>query len=122
MYYTLLDMDGFTDNVGKKVEFDVMHYMEAELGLRFEHLFCRGGWTSKVYVKPSVIQTFASGDRTRVAGLKGADTYENQTLGRMEIGAKFGLTPALSAYTSANYTFGSEYQAYGVDAGLTYAW
>lgn len=122
VYYTLLDMDGFTDNVGKKVEFDVMHYMEAELGLRFEHLFCRGGWTSKVYVKPSVIQTFASGDRTRVAGLKETDTYENQTLGRMEIGAKFGLTPALSAYTSANYTFGSEYQAYGVDAGLTYAW
>lgn len=121
-YYTALDMDGFTDNVDKKVEFDVMHYMEAELGLRFEHLFCRGGWTSKFYVKPSVIQTFASGNRTRITGLKQADTYENQTLGRMEIGAKFGLTPALSAYTSANYTFGSEYQAYGVDAGLTYAW
>ena len=122
LYYTALDMDGFTDNVGKKVEFDVMHYMEAELGLRFEHLFCRGGWTSKVYMKPSVIQTFASGNRTRITGLKQADTYENQTLGRMEIGAKFGLTPALSAYTSANYTFGSEYQAYGVDAGLMYAW
>ncbi len=122
LYYTALDVDGFTDNVGKKVEFDVMHYMEAELGLRFEHLFCRGGWTSKVYMKPSVIQTFANGSRTRITGLKQIDTYENQTLGRMEIGAKFGLTPALSAYTSANYTFGSDYQAYGVDAGLTYAW
>ena len=122
LYYTALDMDGFTDNVGKKVEFDVMHYMEAELGLRFEHLFCRDGWTSKIYAKPSVVQTFASGNRARITGLKQVDTYENQTLGRMEIGAKFGLTPVLSAYTSANYTIGSEYQAYGGDAGLTYAW
>jgi len=122
LYYTALDMDAFKDNVGKTVDFDLMHYMEAELGLRFEHLFCMEGWTSKVYVKPSVIQTYASGGRTKITGLKQADTYENQTLGRMEIGAKFGLTPALSAYTSANYTFGSEYQAYGVDAGLTYVW
>ncbi|MCM1322719.1 MAG: autotransporter domain-containing protein [Acetobacter sp.] len=122
LYYTALDMDGFSDNVGKTVDFDLMHYVEAELGLRFEHLFCWDGWTSKVYAKPSVIQTYANGGKTKITGLKQADTYKNQTLGKMEIGAKFGLTPALSAYTSANYTFGTEYQAYGVDAGLTYAW
>lgn len=122
LYYTALDMDAFTDNVGKTVEFDVTHYMEAEFGLRFEHLFCRDGWTSKVYVKPSIIQTYANGGQAKVAGLRQVDTYENQTLGRMEIGAKFGLSPRLSAYTSANYTFGSDYQSYGVDAGLNYAW
>lgn len=122
LYYTAVDLDGFTDNVGKTVDFDLLHYMEAELGLRFEHLFCNNGWTSKVYVKPSVIQTFASDARTKITGLRQVDTYENKTLGRMEIGAKLGLTPALSAYTSANYTFGRDYQSYGVDAGLTYAW
>lgn len=122
VYYTALDIDKFSDNVGKSVDFDIMHYVEAELSLRFEHLFCMDGWTSKVYIKPSVIQTFASGGRTKIIGLKQADTYENQTLGRVEVGAKFGITPNLSAYTSANYMFGADYSAYGVDAGLTYAW
>ena len=122
LYYTALDLDEFTDNVGKTVAFDFMHYIEAELGLRFEHLFCLDGWTTKFYVKPSVVQTFASGNETRITNLVKSETSKNQTLGRMEIGAKFGLSPSLSAYTSANYTLGDEYKAYGVDAGLVYSW
>ncbi len=122
LYYTALDLDGFTDNVGKTVDFDLMHYMEAELGLRFEHLFCMDGWTTKLYVKPSVIQTFATGTETKITDSIKSKTPGNQTLGRMEIGAKFGLSPALSAYTSAHYTFGNEYKAYGIDAGVTYSW
>ncbi len=122
LYYTALDLDNFSDNVGKDIEFDLLHYMEAELGLRFERLFCIEGWTSKVYAKPSIIQTYANGAKTRITGLHQVETMDNQTLGRMEVGAKFGLTPRLSAYTSANYTFGSDYKSYGVDAGVTYAW
>ena len=122
LYYTMLDLDEFTDNRGKKVDFDVMHYMEAELGLRVEHLFCMNGWTAKVYAKPSVIQTFASGDSVNITGMDSVSTYDSQTLGRMEIGAKFGIASSLSAYVSGNYTFGSDYSGYGVDAGLNYAW
>ena len=123
LYYTALDMDGFSDNMGQKVDFDLMHYMEAELGLRIEHLFCANdGQTAKVYIKPSVIQTYAMGDKTNISTLSSINTYKNQTLGKMEIGAKFGLAPRVSAYTSAHYTFGSDYKAYGVDAGLTYSW
>lgn len=123
LYYTALDMDGFKDNIGQEVDFDLMHYMEAELGLRLEHLFCTdGGQTAKVFVKPSVIQTYAMGDKTKISTLSSINTYKNQTLGKMEIGAKFGLTPRFSAYTSAHYTFGSDYKAYGVDAGLSYSW
>ena len=122
LYYTALDLDKFTDNLGKTADFDVMHYMEAELGLRFEHLFCANGWTTKVYAKPSVVQTFASGDKVNISGMEEIGTYDSQTLGRMEIGAKFGLSASLSAYVSADYTFGSDYSGYGVDAGLNYAW
>ncbi len=122
LYYTTLDIDGFTDNVGKSVDFDLMHYMEAELGLRVEHLFCIDGWTAKVYAKPSVIRTFTQGDKTRITGLAQTKSEVDKTLGKMEIGAKFGLTPSLSAYTSANYTFGDDYKAYGIDAGVVYAW
>lgn len=122
LYYTGINIDGFTDNVKNQVDFDVMHYVEAELGLRFEHLFCLNGLTSKFYLKPSVIQTFASGDSVDISGLSSIATYDTQTLGRMEIGAKFGLFKSWSAYTSGNYTFGSDYSAYGINAGLTYAW
>lgn len=122
LYYTALDLDGFTDNLGKTVDFDLMHYVEAELGLRFEHLFCLDGWTTKFYAKPSIIQTFANGNETRITSLVKSKSSDNQTLGRMEIGAKFGLSPAFSAYTSAHYTMGDEYKAYGVDAGLVYSW
>ncbi len=122
LYYSALDLDGFRDNMGKQVDFDLMHYIEAELGLRFEHLFCLNGGTAKVYAKPSIIQTYASGDSVNISGLDAISTYDNQLLGRMELGAKFGLSRSLSAYASANYTFGSDYSGYGIDAGLNYAW
>lgn len=122
LYYSALDLDGFNDNMGKNVDFDLMHYVEAELGLRFEHLFCVNGWTTKVYAKPSIIQTYASGDSVNISGLDSVSSYDNQLLGRMELGAKFGLSHTLSAYASANYTFGSDYSGYGIDAGLNYAW
>ena len=122
VYYSAIDLDGFSDNMGKSVDFDLMHYLEAELGLRFEHLFCLNGATSKIYAKPSVIQTYASGNSVQITGLDSIRSYDNQTLGQMEIGAKFGLSRSLSAYTSAHYTFGSDYSGYGFDAGLNYAW
>ena len=122
LYYSALDLDGFSDNMGKSVDFDLMHYVEAELGLRFEHLFCLNGWTTKVYAKPSIIQTYASGDSVNISGLDSVSSYDNQLLGRMEVGTKFGLSHSLSAYASANYTFGSDYSGYGIDAGLNYAW
>ncbi len=122
LFYSALDLDGFSDNMGKSVDFDLMHYIEAELGLRFEHLFCLNGWTTKVYAKPSIIQTYASGDSVNISGLNDISTYDNQLLGKMELGAKFGLSRTLSAYAAANYTFGSNYSGYGINAGLNYAW
>lgn len=123
--YLASQFDKFHDNVGKEVTFDEwLHYFELELGLRIEHLFCMPGGTSKVYVKPSVIQTFAYGDEGRISGFREDkfSTHKNQLLGRIEIGTKFNINEALAAYTSADYTIGSAYEAYGVNLGLNYAW
>lgn len=122
LYYTAMDMDPIKDTYRKEAEFDLMHYMEAELGLRIEKVFCMNGNTSEIYIKPSIIQTYTNGGETRITELSSIDTAENQTLGKIAVGAHLGLTRALSAYTSVNYVFGTDYKAYGVDAGLTYSW
>lgn len=122
LYYTAVDMDPIKDTYRKEAEFDLMHYMEAELGLRIEKAFCMNGNTSEVYIKPSIIQTYTKGGDARITGLSSVDTAENQTLGKIAVGAHLGLTKALSAYTSVNYVFGADYKAYGIDAGLTYSW
>ncbi|MDO4184817.1 MAG: hypothetical protein Q4D11_06280, partial [Rhodospirillales bacterium] len=69
----------------------------------------------------SVIQTLTDDDSVIITGLSKADTYHDQTLGRIEIGGRYGFTDALSAYAWANYTFGSYYDAYALGAGLNYA-
>ena len=38
VYYTMLDIDDFSDDYGKSIEFDVLHYWEAELGFKLNYL------------------------------------------------------------------------------------
>ncbi|MDO4184667.1 MAG: autotransporter outer membrane beta-barrel domain-containing protein, partial [Rhodospirillales bacterium] len=90
----------------------------AELGAKLEKQFDN----AKVYVRPSVIRTLTKDDSVLITGLNKADTYSDQTLGRIEIGGRYGFTDALSAYAWANYTFGSSYDVYALGAGLNYAW
>lgn len=76
----------------------------------------------RLYAKPSVIRTFSSGGKTRIAGMDGDfRSYKDRTLGRMEAGGEFGITSALSGYAAVGYTFGDEYSAYDLNAGLNYA-
>ena len=120
--YTMLDIDDLTDNVGKTASFDTLQYLEAELGIKLEYLFCNAGCTNRLYAKPSVIRTFSNGGKTQIAGIDGdIRSYKDRTLGRMEVGGEFGITPALSGYAAAGYTFGDEYSAYDLNAGLNYA-
>ena len=118
LYYTQVNFDDTKDNVGKHYEWDDIKHLEAELGAKLEKQFDN----AKVYVKPSVIQTLTDDDSVIITGLSKADTYHDQTLGRIEIGGRYGFTDALSAYAWANYTFGSSYDAYALGAGLNYAW
>ena len=118
LYYTQVNFDDADDNVGKHYEWDDIKHLEAELGAKLEKQFDN----AKVYVKPSVIRTFTNGDSVVISGMNKANTYKDQTLGRVEIGGRYGFTDALSAYAWANYTFGSSYDAYALGAGLNYAW
>ena len=118
IYYTQIDFDAADDNVGKHYEWDEIKHLEAELGAKLEKQINN----AKVYIKPSVIHTLTNGNSVVVTGLREAETFDDQTLGRVEIGGRCGLTDALSAYAWANYTFGSSYDAYALGAGLNYAW
>jgi len=94
LYYTQVNFDDADDNVGKHYEWEDIKHLEAELGAKLEKQFDN----AKVYVKPSVIQTITGDDKVTITGLSKADTYHDQTLGRIEIGGRYGFTDALSAY------------------------
>ena len=120
VYYTMLDIDDFSDDYGKSIEFDVLHYWEAELGFKLNYLGCHKGCSNRMYVKPSVVRTFSSGGKTKITGLDNVKSYKNRTLGRLELGGEFGITSRLSGYASGGYTFGSDYETYDVLMGLNY--
>ncbi len=119
--YTMLDIDSLQDNVGKSAEFDTVHYLEAELGLKVQYNFCRRGCTNRVYIRPSVIQTFVKGGKTRITGLQNEiKSLKNETLGRVEVGGEFGLSNNWNGYAAAGYTAGEDYNAYDVNLGVNY--
>lgn len=121
LYYTMLDVDGLHDNVGKQADFDTLHYLEAELGAKFEYLFCREGCTNRIYAKPSIIRTFTDGGKTKISGLRDdVKSYEDRTLGRMELGGEFGLDKSWNSWVATGYTFGDDYKAYDLTVGLGY--
>ncbi len=117
LYYTQINFDDAKDNVGKKYSWEDIKHIEAEFGVKLEKQF----EMAKVYVKPSVIETFTSDDTVRITGLNKLGTYDDSTLGRIEIGGRYGFNERLSAYCWANYTFGSDYDATAVGLGLNYA-
>lgn len=119
VYYTQINYDSASDNVGKKYKWDDVKHLEAEIGARLDKQFDQG----KIYVKPSVIQSFTNGDEVRVSGLSHKyDTYKDQTLGRIEVGGRYGFSDNWSGYGWANYTFGSSYSATAGGLGISYSW
>ncbi|MBP3546976.1 MAG: autotransporter outer membrane beta-barrel domain-containing protein [Alphaproteobacteria bacterium] len=118
IFYTQVNFDEAEDNVGKTYEWDDISNIEAELGLNFTQNIGR----SKVYVKPSVVQTFVNGNEVMITGLEAIETADNQTLGRIEIGGRLGITDNLYGYGWANYTFSSDYNSASLGAGLNYSW
>ena len=69
-----------------------------------------------------VFQTITNGDEVKISGLKTTSAYHDQTLGRIELGARFGMTDGWSGFGWANYSFGSSYDATAFGLGLNYAW
>ena len=118
LYYTQINFDDAKDNVGKEYDWKDIKHLEAELGAKLEKQIDY----AKIYVKPSVIQTITSGDSVKITGLNKLSTYDDATLGRIELGGRYGFTDALSAYGWVNYTFGADYDATAFGAGLNYSW
>ncbi len=118
IYYTQIDFDSATDNVGKRYDWSDVKHLEAEFGIKLEKQID----TAKIYVKPSVIHTLTDDDEVKISGYGKADTYHDQTLGRIELGGRYGFSDAVSGYGWTNYTFGSGYDNIPLGAGLSYAW
>ena len=121
IFYTQVNYDDATDSVGKKAEYNDLKQIELEAGVKLTKAFRLDEGYANVYVKPSVVQTLVDGDEVTITGLGKVNTLDDETLGRIELGGRYGFTDQLSAYGWANYTFGSDYDATTVGLGLNYA-
>ena len=121
VFYTQVNYDDATDSVGKRAEYNDLRQIELEAGVKLTKAFRLDEGYASVYVKPSVVQTIVDGDEVNITGLGKTSTLDDETLGRIELGGRYGFTDQLSAYGWANYTFGSDYDATTVGLGLNYA-
>ena len=121
VFYTQVNYDDASDNVGKSASYDDARQIELEAGVKLAKTFMTDESFANVYVKPSVVQTIVDGDEVSITGLGDVEALDDATLGRIEIGGRYGFTTNLSAYGWANYTFGSDYDATTFGLGLNYA-
>ncbi len=121
-FYTQVDYDDATDSAGKIAKYNTLRQLELEAGVKLTKAFVTDEGYANVYVKPSVVRTIADGDKVKITGLGKVNTLEDQTLGRVELGGRYGFTEQLSAYGWANHTFGDDYKASTVGLGLSYSW
>ena len=121
--YDYIKFDDLTDNKGKKAEFSTINDVELEAALKFEYQFNNENQLPTTgYIKPSVIQTIESGGKVTINDAEFDDTLSNETLGRIEIGADAELIENFSVGAFGNYTFGSDYKAWGVGGNVRYVW
>ncbi len=121
-FYTQVDYDDATDSAGKIAKYNTLRQLELEAGVKLTKAFVTDEGYANVYVKPSVVRTITDGDEVRITGLRKVDTIDDQTLGRVELGGRYGFTEQLSAYGWANHTFGDDYKASTFGLGLSYSW
>ncbi len=121
--YDYIKFDELTDSNDKKVEFGNINDVELEAALKFEYQFnSEHELPTTGYFKPSVIQTIESGGKVKINDEEYDDTLKNETLGRVEIGADAELIENFSIGAFGNYTFGSDYNAWGVGGNVRIVW
>ena len=121
-FYTQLNYGDASDSAGKTAEYGLLRQLELEAGVKLTKAFVTDEGYANVYVKPSVVQTLNGGDEVKVSGLREINTLDDQTLGRIELGGRYGFTEQLSAYGWGNHTFGDDYKASTFGLGLSYSW
>ena len=121
--YDYIKFDDIKDSTGKEVSFDTIHDIELEAGIKYEYQFNNERQLPTTgYIKPSVIQTIANGGNVKVNDTTFDKTIENETLGRIEVGADAEIVKNFSLGAFGNYTFGSSYSAWGVGGNIRYKW
>lgn len=121
--YDYIKFDDIKDSAGKEVSFDAVHDIELEAGIKYEYQFNNERQLPTTgYIKPSVVQTIANGGAVKVNDTTFDETLENETLGRIEVGADAELVKNFSVGAFGNYTFGSAYKAWGVGGNVRYNW
>ncbi len=121
--YDYIKFDDLKDNSGKEVSFDAVHDIELEAGIKYEYQFNNEHQLPTTgYIKPSVIQTIANGGDVKINDVTFDKTLENETLGRIEVGADAEIIKNFSLGAFGNYTFGSNYKAWGVGGNIRYKW
>ncbi len=111
---------GHTSN-GKEISIGKINSFEIEAALKLEHQFNNSQQLPTTgYVKPSIIQTIPDGGKVKVDDREYKKTLDNETLGRIEIGADTNLTTGFSVGVFGNYTFGSHYDAWGIGGNVRY--
>ena len=121
--YSFIKFKDANDVNGKKASIDAVNNVELEAALKYEYQFNNEYQLPTTgYIKPSVIQTIATGGEVKIDDNKYDDTLKNETLGRVEIGADAEIIRNFSIGAFGNYTFGSEYKAWGVGGNIKYVW
>ena len=121
--YDYIKFDDAEDSTGKTVEFDTIHDIELEAGIKYEYQFNNEHQLPTTgYIKPSIVQTVANGGAVKVNDTTFDKTLENETLGRIEVGADAEIIENFSLGAFGNYTFGSAYKAWGVGGNIRYTW
>ncbi len=120
--YTSISYDEIKDKYGKTAEYDDFNYIEAELGVKFEYSYEMYKGFSRLYFKPSLIQTMVSGDDPKILNLTGgSEAMDDATLTRIEVGGNMDLGYDFNLFANVKYTFGSDYDDTVFAAGMNYA-
>ena len=121
--YNYIKFKEAKDVNGKKATFGNVNNVELEAALKYEYQFNNEYQLPTTgYIKPSIIQTIASGGKVKIDDKEYTDTLENETLGRIEVGADAEIIKNFSIGAFGNYTFGSEYSAWGIGGNVRYVW
>ena len=122
IFYTGIDYDDMEDKYGKSAEYSTLHQIEGEFGVKLEKTYDHVYGYSKVYVKPSIVQTINFGNEVKITHLGTVDTLDDQTLGRIELGGRYAVDGKMSLYGYVNYTTGSDYDDIAAGLGFSYRW
>lgn len=120
--YTQIDFDRADDNVGKSAIYKTIRQTEAQLATKLEKTYWSENGVTKIHFKPSIIQPITTGDSVAVTGMHNINTYDDNTLIRMEVGGKIDINHNLSGYSFYNYTFGRSYNNTTLGMGFNYNW